>query len=43
MIVMRQTAGGVVVDGRLVALRIEDGGAPMPEPEAPPSVEDEEE
>lgn len=42
MIVMRQTAGGVVIDGKLVPLRVEDGSAtlPEPQPEAPPSVED---
>lgn len=44
MIVMRQTAGGVVVDGRLIPIRVEDGSAalPEPQPQAPPSVEDDE-
>lgn len=42
MIVMRQTAGGVVVDGKLIPLRVDENGAQLPEPAAP-SVEDEDE
>ena len=43
MIVMRKTAGGVMVDGKLVPLRDEGEGAPLPpvEPDEPlASVED---
>lgn len=44
MIVMRQTAGGVVIGGKLIPLRVEDGAAalPEPQPQGPPSVEDDE-
>lgn len=46
MIVMRKTAGGVMVGGKLVPLRDDGNGAPLPpiepEPEPLASVEDSE-
>jgi hypothetical protein len=44
MIVMRKTAGGVMIDGKLIPLRDDGEGAPVPRQEPSqgdsPSVED---
>lgn len=41
MIVMRKTAGGVMVDGKLIPLRDDGEGAPVPPPAEAPEPEPE--